>query len=119
MVALVRAFAAVLPGQFHAAAFHSVDGADVNAVRPDDLHVLPDRARIHHVPSPACTLSTAIWIDRCSILGTVWGTRDIPCPAMTTRVRQSPRWWFSSGGELNIRPLGLSNAPCTRDRQSS
>ncbi len=52
MVTLVRALAAVLFRQLDAAAFHSVDGSDVNAIGPKNFHVLPDFAYIDHVVSP-------------------------------------------------------------------
>jgi hypothetical protein len=48
MVPLVGALAAVFLRQLDGTVLESVDGADVDAVRADDFHVLPDEARIDH-----------------------------------------------------------------------
>ena len=51
MMTLVAPLPAVFLGQLDAAAFHPIDGADVDAVRADHFHVLGDLVR-GHLASP-------------------------------------------------------------------
>jgi hypothetical protein len=49
VVAFMASLSTVRLCQLQAITFHSIDGADVDSVRPDDFHMLSDVAQTRHV----------------------------------------------------------------------